>query len=229
VFESEEPVTGIEFREGSITTLYIATTGRILTLVISGRGQGQPAKSLDEYGCGVGCMAVDKTTRDVVVARNDAIYYYGQHGRGPPYTYDGEKKMMTVFKDYVVMVAPPKTNVMPRSNPLRALGIGAADDVFNTSTLTLLNTELRLVAHQEQLSSQVKAVVAEWGDLFVLTMDGKVRTNTTVGRLGPGLNKFRSFDTMRSHLPKSSRSCTSEICIFWPLTWPRRQGSTLPS
>jgi hypothetical protein len=229
VFESEEPVTGIEFREGSITTLYIATTGRILTLVISGRGQGQPAKSLDEYGCGVGCMAVDKTTRDVVVARNDAIYYYGQHGRGPPYTYDGEKKMMTVFKDYVVMVAPPKTNVMPRSNPLRALGIGAADDVFNTSTLTLLNTELRLVAHQEQLSSQVKAVVAEWGDLFVLTMDGKVRTNTTVGRVGPGLNKFRSFDTMRSHLPKSSRSCTSEICIFWPLTWPRRQGSTLPS
>ncbi|KAF2679976.1 vacuolar protein sorting-associated protein 11 [Lentithecium fluviatile CBS 122367] len=174
VFESEEPITGIEFREGNITTLYIATTGRILTLVISGRGQGQPAKSLDEYGCGVGCMAVDKTTRDVVVARNDAIYYYGQHGRGPPYTYDGEKKMIAVFKDYVVMVAPPKSNVMPRSNPLRALGIGGADDVFNTSTLTLLNTELRFVAHQEQISSQVKAVVSEWGDLFVLTMDGKI-------------------------------------------------------
>jgi hypothetical protein len=174
VFESEEPITGIEFREGSITTLYIATTGRILTLVISGRGQGQPAKSLDEYGCGVGCMAVDKTTRDVVVARNDAIYYYGQHGRGPPYTYDGEKKMITVFKDYVAIVAPPKSNVMPRSNPLRALGIGAGDDAFNTSTFTLLNTELRFVAHQEQISSQVKAIVSEWGDLFVLTIDGKV-------------------------------------------------------
>lgn len=174
VFESEEPITGIEFREGSITTLYIATTGRILTLVISGRGQGQPAKSLDEYGCGVGCMAVDKATRDVVVGRNDAIYYYGQHGRGPPYTYEGEKKMVSMFKDYVVLVSPPKSNVMPRANPLRAFGMGAAD-VFNTSTFTLLNTELRFIAHQEQMSTEVKAIVSEWGDLFVLTTDGKVR------------------------------------------------------
>ncbi|CAI6334259.1 unnamed protein product [Periconia digitata] len=173
VFESEEPITGIEFREGSITTLYIATTGRILTLVISGRGQGQPAKSLDEYGCGVGCMAVDKATRDVVVGRTDAIYYYGQHGRGPPYTYEGEKKVVTMFKDYVAIVAPPKSNVMPRTNPLRAFGMGASD-VFNTSTFTLLNTELRFIAHQEQMSTEVKAIVSEWGDLFVLTTDGKI-------------------------------------------------------
>lgn len=173
VFESEEPITGIEFREGNITTLYIATTGRILTLVISGRGQGQPAKSLDEYGCGVGCMAVDKATRDVVVGRNDAIYYYGQHGRGPPYTYEGEKKIVSMFKDYVVIVSPPKSNVMPRANPLRAFGVGASD-VFSTSTFTLLNTELRFIAHQEQMTTEVKAVVSEWGDLFVLTMDGKI-------------------------------------------------------
>ncbi|KAF2266994.1 vacuolar protein sorting-associated protein 11 [Lojkania enalia] len=174
VFESEEPITGIEFREGNITMLYIATTGRILTLVISGRGQGQPAKSLDETGAGVGCMAVDKTTRDVVVARNDAIYYYGLHGRGPPYAYEGEKKMITIFKDYIVIVSPPKSNTIPRSNPLRAFGVGPADDVFNTSTLTILNTELRFVAHQEQIPSQVKEIVSEWGDLFVLTTDGKI-------------------------------------------------------
>lgn len=183
VFESEEPITGIEFREGNITTLYIATTGRIMTLIISGRGQGHPAKSLDEYGCGVGCMAIDKLTRDVVVARNDAIYYYGQHGRGPPYTYEGEKKMISMFREYVVIVSPPRSNAMPRSNPLRALGIGPADDVFNTSSFTLLNTELRFVAHQEQLPSQVKAVVAEWGDLFVLTMDGKVGRPVAFTRL----------------------------------------------
>lgn len=174
VFESEEPITGVELREGNITTLYIATTGRILTLVISGRGQGQPPKSLDEHGCGVGCMSLDKATREVIVARNDAIYSYGLHGRGPPFAYEGEKKMISTFKDYVVIVSPPKSNVIPRTNPLRSLGIGGADDVFNTSAFTLLNTELRFVAHQEQLASQVNAIVSEWGDLFVLTMDGKV-------------------------------------------------------
>lgn len=182
VFESEEPITGIEFREGSITTLYIATTGRILTLVISGRGQGQPARSLDETGCGVGCMAVDKGTRDIVVARNDAIYTYGLHGRGPPYAYEGEKKMITIFKDYVAMVSPPKANTIPRAGPLRAFGVGT-DDVLNTSTFTLLNTELRFVAHQEQLPTQVKALVSEWGDLFLITMDGKVSRSASLSCL----------------------------------------------
>ena len=180
VFESEEPITGIEFREGNTTTLYIATTNRIMTLVISGRGQGQPAKALDEHGCGVGCMAVDKATRDVVVARNDAIYYYGPHGRGPPYTYEGEKQMITVFKDYVAIASPPKSNAVPRVNPLRSFGVGPADDVFNTTTFTLLNTELRFIAHQEQMSAQIKAMVSEWGDLFVLTTDGKVRFDSSL-------------------------------------------------
>ncbi|KAF2089012.1 vacuolar protein sorting-associated protein 11 [Saccharata proteae CBS 121410] len=174
VFETEEPITGIAFREGSITTLYIATTGRISTLVISGRGQGQPARSLDETGCGVGCMTVDRTTGDVVIARDDAIYTYGLNGRGPLYAYEGQKKMVSIFKDYVAIVAPPKTSTMQRSSSLRAFGGSQADDLFNTSNFTLLNTDLKFIAHQEVLTSQVQAVFAEWDDLFVLTIDGKL-------------------------------------------------------
>ena len=90
VFESDEPITGVEFRHGSrITTLYLATTGRILTLVIAGTGQGQPARVLEETGCNVGCMTIDPKSGDVVVAREDAIYYYGVNGRGPCYGYEG--------------------------------------------------------------------------------------------------------------------------------------------
>ena len=82
VFESEEPITGLEVQSGVLSTLFISTTSRILTLVISGRGQGQPARVLDDSGCGVGCMALDRDTGDIVVAREDAIYTYGPHGRG---------------------------------------------------------------------------------------------------------------------------------------------------
>jgi hypothetical protein len=178
VFESEEPITGIEFREGSITTLYIATTGRIATLIISGRGQGQPARSLDETGCGVGCMTVDKATHDVVVARDDAIYYYGPQGRGPVYAFEQEKKMITIFKDYVAVVSPPKSNSITRTGPLRPFGGGHTDDLFNTSSFMLINTDLKFIAHQEAMTSQVKDLVSEWGDLFVLTMDGKVSFST---------------------------------------------------
>jgi hypothetical protein len=175
VFETEEPITGIEFREGNITTLYIATTGRISTLVISGRGQGQPARSLEETGCGVGCMSVDRTTRDVVVAREDGIYYYGLHGRGPAYAYEGPKKSISIFKDYIALVSPPQTNTLTaRTAPMRSFGGSQADDPFTTSNFTILHTDLKFIAHQEAMSSQVKFIFMEWGDLFVYTLDGKV-------------------------------------------------------
>lgn len=174
VFEGEEPITGIEFREGNITTLYISTTGRISTLVISGRGQGQPARTLDETGCGVGCLTVDQNTRDVVVGREDGIYYYGLHGRGPVFAFEGHKQSTTIFKDYIAVVSPPQTKSIGRTGSLRALGFGSTDDPFSSSTFTILNTDLRFIAHQESISSQIRFIFIEWGDLFLITLDGKV-------------------------------------------------------
>lgn len=174
VFESEEPITGVEFRDGQTTTLYLATTGRILTLTITGRGQGQPAKNLEDNGCGVGCMTVDTDSGDIVVARNDAIYYYGVNGRGPSYAYEGPKQLVNVFGTFVALVTPPKTNTTSKSGILRRFVGGQADDLYKSSTFALLDTDLKYVAHTETLASQIRTIVAEWGDLFLLTLDGKV-------------------------------------------------------
>lgn len=175
VFESEEPITGVEFRDvAKLTTLYVATTGRILKLVISGKGQGQPARTVEDSGCGVGCMTVDKRSGDIVVVRDDAIYYYGVDGRGPCYAFDGPKSLVEIYEDYVVLVSPPPSTTASKSNTLRRFGGAQADDLFSTSTFTLLDTDLQFVAHSESLISQVKALFKIWGDLFTLTMDGKV-------------------------------------------------------
>ncbi|EAW06717.1 tethering complex subunit PEP5 [Aspergillus clavatus NRRL 1] len=172
VFESEEPITGLEVQRGALTTLFISTTSRILTLVISGRGQGQPARVLDDSGCGVGCMALDKDTGDVAVAREDAIYTYGSHGRGPSYAFDSPKNSIDIFRDYVALVCPPRVP----SSKSDSLGTyrAPADEIFNTTTFTLLDTDLKFIAHSEALASSVKHVFIEWGDLFLLTTDGKV-------------------------------------------------------
>jgi len=174
VFESEEPITGIEFREGNTTALYIATTAKILTLVISGRGQGQPARTLDNTGCAAGCMTIDQATRDVIVARNDALYYYGLHGRGACYSCDGVKTLVTTHKDYVALAYPSATSSLGKST-LANLGPDQANDPYKVSTLTILNTDFHFIAHTEALPSQAKTCFAEWGDLFVLTVDGRVR------------------------------------------------------
>lgn len=173
VFESEEPITGVEFREGPSTTLYLATTGRILTLTITGRGQGQPPKNLEDIGCGVGCMTTDKVTGDIIVVRDDAIYTYGVNGRGPSFAYEGPKQLVSIFGDYIALVTPPRESTPTKMSTLRRL-VGRADSLFDASTFTLLDTDIGFVAYTEAMVSKVKALFVEWDDLFLLTLDGKV-------------------------------------------------------
>ena len=168
VFESEEPITGVEFREGSATTvLYVATTGRILTLTISGRGQGQEAKPLEDMGCAVNCMTIDHNSQEIVVVRDDRVYYYGLGGRGPSYAYEGPKKLVKIFKNYVTIVSPPP----PASATRRFF---STDNSFNTWRFSILDLDLQFVAHTETITSDIETVFSEWGDLFLMTRDGKV-------------------------------------------------------
>lgn len=178
VFESEEPITALEVRQSAITTLHISTTSRILTLVISGRGQGQPARSIEDSGCGVGCMTADAESGDIVIAREDAIYSYSPRGRGPRVPFEGPKKLIRTFKDYVGVVCPPKVAQLSKTSGGRRFGTAQADDLFNSTSFTLLDTDLRYVAHSETMLSDIKYIFVEWSDLFIVTNDGKVHTIT---------------------------------------------------
>jgi hypothetical protein len=178
VFESEDPVTGLEVREGATTkVLYIANTAKICSLIISGKGLGQPVRTVDNRGCNVGCITQDQESGDIVVAREDAIYYYGRNGRGPSYAFDGPKKIVKMYKDYVGLVCPPRVAQMSKSKTFRRLGGEEIDELFSSSSFTLLDTDLKYVAHTESLPSQVKDVFVEWKELFLLTVDGKVGLN----------------------------------------------------
>ncbi|KAA8565979.1 hypothetical protein EYC84_009783 [Monilinia fructicola] len=116
VHESEEPITGLSFREEDrLINLYVATTSRLVKLVISGRGQGQSARPVEDSGCGVGCMTVDKKNSDILVVRDDAIYYYRVDGRNSCYGYDGPKSLVAVYGDYVAIVSPPATSSATKS------------------------------------------------------------------------------------------------------------------
>lgn len=175
VFESQEPVTGLELRQGSVKVLYIATTGKIASLVISGKGQGQPVRNLDNRGCEVGCMTFDPGTNDLVVARDDAIYYYGANGRGPSYAFDGPKKSVNMYKSYISLICPPRVTQVSKSNTFRRLGADEVDSLFTSSSLTILDMDLRYTAYTESLPSEPQHVFAIWEELFMLSGNGKVR------------------------------------------------------
>jgi len=219
IFESEEPITnlcfsppvdggkghrGIPGSEGG-ETLYVSTTARILTLITLGKAS-HPAKILENQGCGVGCMtaALDPTSDerglvheggDIVVARDDALYFYGPNGRGACYSYEGPKQLVKVFKNCIALVQPPASRPSTAvasgrghsvSDALKRL-VGkssvnsGSDELFETTKFTLLDTELKFIAHSERLISGVKEMFISWDDFFVLTLDGKLYRYHEVG------------------------------------------------
>lgn len=120
-------------------------------------------------------MTVDHKNGDILVVRDDAIYYYRVDGRNSCYGYDGPKSFVAIHGDYVAVVSPPATTAAAaKSSTARRFGGAHAEDLFNTSTFTLLDTDLKFVAHSESLVSQVKDLFIIQGDLFTLTQDGKV-------------------------------------------------------
>lgn len=118
-------------------------------------------------------MTADKITGDIIVVRDDAIYTYGVNGRGPSFAYEGPKQLVSIFGDYVALVTPPRESTPTKMSTLRRL-VGRADSLFDASTFTLLDTDIGFVAYTEAMVSKVKALFMEWGDLFLLTLDGKV-------------------------------------------------------
>ncbi|PNS14681.1 Vacuolar protein sorting-associated protein 11 [Sphaceloma murrayae] len=172
VHDGDEPITGLEFREGATTVLFIGTTGRILTLIISGKGQGQPARTLDEHGCAVGCMIKNAETKDIIIARDDAIYSYNIRGRGASFAYEGAKKLVAQLRDYIMFVSPPQNSA--KSVPVRSFGTVSAADLYSTTSFTVLDPDLKIIAHSEALTSEISHILHAWGLIFLVTQEGKV-------------------------------------------------------
>ncbi|KAI3320675.1 vacuolar protein sorting protein-like protein [Xylariaceae sp. AK1471] len=176
VYESEEPITGVEFMsDPKLTTLFVATTSKLLKLVISGRGHGQPPRTVEDSGCAAGCMTVNKKTGDIIVVREDAVYYYTADGRGLCFANDGATTLVSTFEDYVALISPPPSSKNGASdNMRRRFGGASTESLFSAAAFTMIDPQLQIVAHSETLISQVKALFQIWGDLFILSQDGKV-------------------------------------------------------
>ena len=90
---ASDPVTGLGFREPTHDSpnvyLFIVTINRVLMYQVSGKGQGGTPTAVDEVGCALGCATMDQDAREIVVARDEAIYLCGVDGRGACYAYEG--------------------------------------------------------------------------------------------------------------------------------------------
>ncbi|PFH62494.1 hypothetical protein XA68_13396 [Ophiocordyceps unilateralis] len=172
VFESEEPITGVQLvADEKLTTLFVSTTSRIIKLGLSRKGQGLPPKTVEDAGCAVGCMTFDRGAGQVVVARDDAIYTYSVDGRGPPRAYESPKSFIALHQGYVALACPSSGAGGREPEAMRRFG---GDALLEASSFVLLDTDLRLIAHTETLISPVRFILSVWGVLFTIDLRGKI-------------------------------------------------------
>ncbi|KAF4614763.1 hypothetical protein D9613_002508 [Agrocybe pediades] len=175
-----EPITGLGFKEPRAgdeapnTYLFIVTINKVLSYQVSGRGSGGPASVVDDVGAGLGCATMDRQARNMVIARDEAIYLCGVEGRGTCYAYEGHKSSIHTHQHYIVIVSPPFfPSAASNSATVRNL-VARSPNATDTdiTKVTVFDPENKLVAYTDTFRLGVREVVSQWGHIYVLSTDG---------------------------------------------------------
>ncbi|KAJ2726977.1 Vacuolar protein sorting-associated protein 11 [Coemansia sp. Benny D115] len=172
-----EPVTNLHFvtdDTGTSTALFATTTAQTLVFDTSSSGKSE-AVVLEERGCGIGCSLVNDD-RELIVARDEAIYFYTVEGRGPCFAFDAPKVLLRRFKHYLLlataapstMVAPTLANIADSTGSLLQEAESHVYSYNDATTFTILDTKNKLVAYTGVVAGGVRGVATEWGSVFVL-------------------------------------------------------------
>ncbi|KAI7690872.1 vacuolar protein sorting-associated protein 11 [Hortaea werneckii] len=57
---------------------------------------------------------------------------------------------------------------------LRQFGGQQVDGLMNSSNLTILDADLKLIAYSDKVNGEVNKILSMWGDIFLLTVEGKL-------------------------------------------------------
>ena len=196
-----EPITGLGFREASEDVphiyLFIVTINRTLAYLASAKGSGTASATVvDEVGCGLGCATMDWQEKEMIVARDEAIYLCGTDGRGACYAFEGilhdpqpelpllihlymhsligHKSSVQSHLNYLVIVSPPITVSASHASATVRHFAARSSASADITKLTVFDVENKFIAYSGTFTEGVKDVFCEWGQIFVLSNDGKV-------------------------------------------------------
>ncbi|PCH37664.1 vacuolar membrane protein [Wolfiporia cocos MD-104 SS10] len=174
---SAEPVTGLGFREPNEDIphiyLFIVTLNRVLAYQTSGKGSGAGPAVVSEVGCGLGCAAMDWQARDMIVAKDEAIYFCETDNRGSSYAYEGQKAAIHTYMNYVIIVSPPFTPTAGAASAtvrhfVKSNGSGSSE----ITKVTVFDPENKFVAYSGTFTEGVREVISAWDKVYVLANDG---------------------------------------------------------
>ncbi|GAA95494.1 uncharacterized protein L969DRAFT_85167 [Mixia osmundae IAM 14324] len=174
---SSEPITGLEFWTSAAQqqALWIVTTSKVWSYTLTGKASGNAPTITDELGAPLRCVA-SMPNGDMVLARSEALYVYGSEGRGACFAYEGPKTLIASHGSYIVIVSPPQSPSAASASPTvrRYVNNRNGKVLADVSRITLFDPENKLVAFSDTIESTITQVVSEWGDIFLVLLDGRL-------------------------------------------------------
>ncbi|KAI0086320.1 hypothetical protein BDY19DRAFT_894941 [Irpex rosettiformis] len=174
-----EPITGLGFREPSEDSsnvyLFIVTIGHVLTYQASGKGSGGAPTEVDEVGCDLGCAAMDWRAKNMVIAKDEAIYIYSTEGRGACYAYEGFKSFVHTHLNYLAIVSPPFTpSASAPSATIRNFVARNAEPKADIAKVVLFDLENKIIAYSGTHIEGIRHVFSVGRNVYLVSNDGKL-------------------------------------------------------
>lgn len=140
VYESMDPITGIQFNPME-EVLFLTTTSKILTLLTTGRNQGMPLRVLSgNLGADLDCSDLEFKTSRLIVANHDGFKFYNHVSKAQVVNFNvAKRKILRIFKDYLLVVCPLEDNGAAGRTSLTRLLILDLHNMHISFSLTIPN------------------------------------------------------------------------------------------
>jgi len=164
VHEGTDPVTGLAFRNtGRELVLFVVTSSKVLSYCV--QRKDNHVEELDSIGSEIKCSVAADVANGLAVARTEGVYAYEQDARGFALGVEGEKKLLTTFRNYLVIVGREQKRT------------DASVAVSKVNTLTIYDPANKFIAFGAGFND-IQYVLTEWNTIYILAGDGKVYTLT---------------------------------------------------
>ena len=188
VYDGNETITGLGFRDDGVDiTLFICTTNQILSCMTSNASPNVEIVNLGKISSKIGTTIASpqRSNQEMVVAMQEAFYFYGIDGMGPCYIIPGEKENLIWYRGYLVCLSAEPT-AQVGSSPLDNTELKGNSDAAKT-LLTIYDIKSKSIAFKDDFGTRafspraakavgetIKHVVSEWDSIIIVTQENKV-------------------------------------------------------
>ncbi|GFZ05247.1 vacuolar protein sorting 11 [Actinidia rufa] len=146
--KSQFSVMGMGFRvDGQATQLFAVTPTSVS--LFSLQTEPYSRHTLDQIGCHANTVAMSDRS-ELIIGRDEAVFFYEVDGRGPCWAFEGEKKFIGWFRGYLLCVI--------------------ADQRSGNNTFNIYDLKNRLIAHSLVIK-EVSQMLCEWGNIILIMAD----------------------------------------------------------